>query len=159
MGVVASDKPYKVNVHSFKRVRTARSGHTRNVWPTNLTNLTDFLDLLGHWALGAWGPLGGASAPSRAEEKSFWEFLLSKKFVRFVRFVVTGSVCGAKRAPHTESNSRRELCKVCKTGGCAILCLALPANTPAAGMPQKRCGYPEPKGFEGSGNREKGKSK
>lgn len=39
---------------------------------------------------------------------------MSKKFVRFVRFVVTGSVCGAKRAPHTESNSRRELCKVCK---------------------------------------------
>jgi hypothetical protein len=31
-----------------------------------------------------------------------WEFLLSKKFVRFVRFVVTGGVCGTKRAPHTE---------------------------------------------------------
>jgi hypothetical protein len=27
-----------------------------------------------------------------------WEFLLSKKFVRSVRFVVTGAVCGAKKS-------------------------------------------------------------
>ncbi len=114
--VVASDKPYKVNVHSFKRVRAARSGHTQNVWPTNLTNLTDFWGL---WAF--WGPW--ASRPWGFEEEAIFseKFFCLKKFVRFVRFVVTGSVCGAKRAPHTESNSRRELCKVCKTGGCDSL--------------------------------------
>ena len=59
--------------------------------------------------------MAGRRGAASAEGKSGWGFLLSKKFVRFVRFVVTGSVCGAKRAPHTESNSRRELCKVCKT--------------------------------------------
>ena len=66
---------------------------------------------------GGRGALAGGGKEGRGERKGFSSrnFFCLKKFVRSVRFVVTGSVCGAKRAPHTESNSRRELCKVCKT--------------------------------------------
>jgi hypothetical protein len=101
--------------------------------------------------LGARAPQRGA-ARARWFRENGWEFLLSKKVVRFVRFVVTGSVCGAKRAPHTERNYRRELCKVCKTG--APVCFLL--------YPQKThqpLDTRKPKRFEDSGNREKGKSK